>query len=178
MSVATFAPHDLRPVGTKPLRENAQPMANTYTQIHIQTVFAPKFREAVLEKEWREDLFRYITGIVQNNGHKMLKINGMYDHVHMFFGMRPTQALSDLMKQVKEDSSKWINYNRLVRGKFRWQEGFGAFSYGKSQVPSVIKYIEEQEYHHSKKTFLEEYLEMLKAFEVEFDERYIFKPLE
>lgn len=108
----------------------------------------------------------------------MLQINGLYDHVHMLIGMRPTQSLSKLMQQVKEDSSKWIKENRFVQGRFNWQEGFGAFSYSRSQVPRVIKYIQEQEIHHSKKTFLEEYEEMLKAFEVEYDERYIFKELE
>ncbi len=153
-------------------------MANTYTQIHIHAVFAPKFREAVLDKEWRPDLFRYITGIVQNYDHKMLQINGMHDHLHLFFGMRPTQALSKLMQQVKEDSTNWINDNRLVRGKFIWQEGYGAFSYSRTHVPKVIKYIQDQEIHHAKKTFMEEYLQMLKAFEVDYDERYVFKPLE
>ncbi len=152
-------------------------MANTYTQIHIHAVFAPKYREAVLDKSWRPDLYRYITGIVQNYGHKMLQINGMYDHVHMLFGMRPVQSLSKLMQQVKEDSSNWIKDNGLIKARFNWQEGYGAFSYSRSQVPQVIKYIQNQEIHHAKKTFLEEYLEMLKAFEVEYDERYIFKPL-
>ena len=152
-------------------------MANTYTQIHIHAVFAPKYRDAVLDKSWRPDLFRYITGIVQNYVHKMLQINGMDDHLHLFFGMRPTQALSKLMQQVKEDSTNWIKDNGLVRGKFLWQEGYGAFSYSKTQVPQVIKYIQEQEIHHAKKTFLEEYVAFLKAFEVEYDERFIFKPL-
>jgi hypothetical protein len=101
----------------------------------------------------------------------MLQINGMADHVHMFIGVRPTQSLSKLMQQVKEDSSNWIKDKRLVRGRFNWQEGYGVFSYSRSQVPQVIKYIQEQEKHHSKKTFLEEYEEMLKAFEVEYDER-------
>ncbi len=152
-------------------------MANTYTQIHIHAVFAPKYRDAVLDREWRPDLFRYITGIVQNYDHKMLQINGMYDHVHMLFGMRPAQSLSKLMQQVKEDSTNWIKENGLVKCRFNWQLGYGAFSYSRSQVPQVIKYIQEQEKHHKKKTFLEEYEEMLNAFEVEYDERYVFKPL-
>ncbi len=101
----------------------------------------------------------------------------MPDHIHAFFGMRPKQSLSDLMQQVKEDSSKWINRRGFVRGKFRWQEGFGAFSYTKSQVPQVCRYIENQEVHHRKKRFLEEYVEFLKAFEVDYDDRYIFQPM-
>ncbi|MBL7775524.1 MAG: IS200/IS605 family transposase [Saprospiraceae bacterium] len=153
-------------------------MANTYTQVHIHYIFAPKYRDAVLDKSWRPQLFSYMTGIVQNYGHKMLQINGMPDHVHMLVGMRPTQAMSDLMKQVKEDSSKWIKANKFVRSRFNWQEGFGAFSYSKSQVPQVIQYIQDQEIHHAKKTFLEEYKEFLDKFEVGYDERYIFKPLE
>ncbi len=152
-------------------------MANTYTQIHIQAVFAVKYREAVIEKEWQEELYKYITGIVQNYHHKLLKINGMPDHVHLFFGMRPAQSLSKLMQQVKEDSSTWINNRGFLRNKFNWQEGYGAFSYSRSQVTAVCTYIENQQEHHRKKTFLEEYIQMLKAFEVEFDEKFIFKPL-
>lgn len=153
-------------------------MDNTYTQIHIHYVFAPKFREATLEKPWRPELFSYITGIVQNNGHKMLQINGMIDHVHMPIGLRPVQSIADLIKLVKEDSSTWINKKRLTRRHFNWQEGYGAFSHSKSQVPRVIKYIQEQEVHHAKTSFLDEYVDMLKKFGVEYDERYIFKGLE
>jgi len=152
-------------------------MANTYTQIHIQAVFAVKFRAAVIAPDWKDELYKYISGIIQNNGHKMLKINGMPDHVHILFGMRPTQSLSTLMQQVKEDSSKWIKSRGLLRHQFNWQEGYGAFSYSRSQVSTVCTYIERQEEHHRKKTFLDEYEEFLKAFEVEYDERHIFKPL-
>ena len=115
-------------------------MANTYTQIHIQTVFAVKNRQSLISNEWKNELYKYITGIIQNNDHKVLQINGVADHIHIFFGMRPTQSLSDLMKQVKQDSSKWINKHVLVRGKFSWQAGYGAFSYSKSDVPKIIEY--------------------------------------
>jgi REP element-mobilizing transposase RayT len=152
-------------------------MANTYTQIHIQTVFAVKNRQSLIGDEWKEDLYKYMTSIIQNNNHKLLQINGMPDHVHILFGLRPVQAISNLMKQVKQDSSKWINQNRLPRGKFSWQEGYGAFSYSKSQLPRVIKYIQNQQEHHKTKSFREEYLALLKTHGVDYDERYIFKPI-
>jgi REP element-mobilizing transposase RayT len=153
-------------------------MANTYTQIHIHGIFAVKYRDSVISKNWAEDLYKYITGIVQNNGHKLLSIGGIADHVHLLFGMRPNQSLSDLMQDIKGNSSKWINENKFVRGHFSWQEGYGAFSYSKSQIPSVIKYIQNQEQHHTKKIFLEEYKDFLKAFDIDYDEWYIFKPLQ
>lgn len=153
-------------------------MANTYTKIHIHVVFAVKYRDAVLAKSWRPELYKYITGIVQNYNHKMLQINGVEDHVHLLIGLRPTQALSDLIKKVKEDSSTWINKKGFIRAKFRWQAGFGAFSHSPSQVPKVIDYIQRQEEIHKKKSFREEYLKMLNDFEVDYDERYIFKDLE
>jgi|TARA_R100000541_G_scaffold32720_2_gene41473 putative transposase len=153
-------------------------MANTYTQIHIQAVFAVRNRECLIGNDWKTDLYKYITGIVQANGHKMIQINGMPDHVHMLFGLRPSQSLSDLMKQVKQDSSKWINKNRLSKVRFSWQEGYGAFSYSKDQLPRVIRYIQKQEEHHKVKSFREEYLELLKAHDIEFDEQYIFKAIE
>jgi REP element-mobilizing transposase RayT len=152
-------------------------MANTYTQIHIQTVFAVQNRQSLIGDEWKEDLYKYMTSIIQNNNHKLLQINGMPDHVHILFGLRPVQAISNLMKQVKQDSSKWINQNRLARGKFSWQEGYGAFSYSKSQLPRVVKYIQNQQEHHKTKSFREEYLGLLKTHEVDYDERYIFKPI-
>jgi putative transposase len=150
-------------------------MANTYTQIHIQAVFAVQNRHCVISSQWKDELYKYITGIVQNHNHKLLAINGMPDHVHILFGMRPTQSLSELMQDIKGHSSKWINEKRFVAGKFSWQEGFGAFSYSKSQLPQVINYIEKQQLHHGKKTFLQEYNEFLAEFEVDYDERYIFK---
>lgn len=153
-------------------------MANTYTQIHIQAVFAVRNRECLIGPDWQADLYKYITGITQANGHKMLQINGMPDHVHMLFGMRPAQSLSELMKQVKQDSTKWINKNSLSKSSFSWQEGYGAFSYSKDQLPRVIRYIKNQEEHHRVKPFREEYLELLKAHDIEFDEKYIFKAIE
>ena len=153
-------------------------MANTYTQIHIQAVFAVKYRAGVIAKEWKNDLYKYITGIIQTNKHKMLAINGMPDHVHVFFGMRPSQSLSDLMQDIKGSSSKWVNANKFVKGRFEWQEGYGAFSYSKSQISSVISYIENQEIHHQKITFLDEYKEFLNKFEIDYDEKYIFRELE
>ena len=120
----------------------------------------------------------YITSIIQKNGHKLIAINGTADHVHILFGMRPTQSLSELMKEVKGCSSKWINDERLVNGKFSWQEGYGAFSYGKSQIPMVINYINNQEEHHKKTTFLDEYKKFLELYGIQYDEQYIFKPIE
>jgi REP element-mobilizing transposase RayT len=148
-------------------------MPNTYTQIHIQFVFAVKFRDKTISKKWKDDLYKYITGIVQNQSHKLLAINGMSDHVHMLVGLPPSQSISELMQYVKKDSSRWINDNELVKGKFEWQEGYGAFSYGASQIDEVIKYIDNQEEHHRKKTFREEYIDFLTKFKVEYDERYI-----
>jgi len=153
-------------------------MANTYTQIHIQTVFSVQDRYCIIQKSWKDELFQYFTGIIQNHGHKVLAINGMPDHVHILFGMRPTQSLSDLMQDIKGDSSKWINKKGFIPGRFSWQEGFGGFSYGKSQVNNAIDYIKNQEIHHHRKSFVQEYLEFLEKFEVPFDERYIFKPVD
>lgn len=153
-------------------------MANTYTQIHIQVIFAVQDRQSLIKNEWKDELFKYITGIIQNHEHKVLQINGMPDHIHILFGMRPTQSLSDLMKHVKQDSSKWINSKGFINGKFSWQSGYGAFSYSKSEVLNVINYIENQELHHKKLTFQEEYLQLLKEFNIEFDERYILKSVQ
>ncbi len=152
-------------------------MPNTYTQIHMHAVFAVKARAGLIQIEWKNDLYKYITGIVQHYSHKLLAINGMPDHVHVFFGMRPNQSLSDLMQDIKGDSSQWINDQRFVKGRFEWQAGYGAFSYSKSQASRVIAYIQNQEMHHQKKNFLEEYKELLIKFDVDYDERYIFKAL-
>ena len=113
-------------------------MAKTYTQIHIQAVFTVQNRDCIIGKQWKDELYKYITGIIQNHDNKLLAINGMPDHLHIFFGMRPTQSISDLMQQVKGDSSKWINDKKFIQSKFSWQQGYGAFSYGKSQVSQVI----------------------------------------
>lgn len=150
-------------------------MANTYTQIHIQCVMAVKYRASLIQPDWKDQLQKYITGIVQNYGHKMLAINNMPDHLHMFFGFRPNQSLSDLMRIVKSESSGWINDKHFTPAVFNWQEGYGAFSYSRSQAPRVVEYVMNQEEHHRHKTFLEEYEQFLKQFEVDYDERYIFK---
>ena len=150
-------------------------MANTYTQIHLQVVFSVQNRECIIQKQWQDELYKYISGIIHNNGHKLLAINGMPDHLHILFGMRPIQSLSDLMQDIKGSSSKWVNEHKWVQGKFKWQEGYGAFSYSKSQLPQVIQYIKNQEEHHKKKTFMEEYRQILEHFDIDFDERYIFK---
>ncbi|MDX1943757.1 MAG: IS200/IS605 family transposase [Saprospiraceae bacterium] len=150
-------------------------MANTYTQIHLHLVFVVKYRLGLIQKSWKDDLYKYITGIIQNNGHKLLIINGMPDHIHILIGFRPTQSLADLMRDIKQMSSLWINEKKLTLSKFAWQEGYGAFSYGHSQLKTIIQYIEKQEEHHRKRTFLEEYKEFLSLFEIEYEEKYIFK---
>ena len=150
-------------------------MANTYTQVHLQFVFAPKYRASLIHSNWENDLYKYITGVVQKNGHKMISVNGMPDHVHILAGFRATQSIADFMQDVKAGSSKWINDNKNCKGRFEWQTGYGAFSYTKSQLHAVTRYIENQKEHHSKKTFLEEYKLFLEKFEVEFDNRYIFQ---
>ena len=150
-------------------------MANTYTQIYIHIVFAVQGRQNLITKEHKEELHKYITGIVQNKGQKLIAINSMPDHVHIFIGMKPTVALSDLVRDIKNNSSSFINEKRWVRGKFNWQKGFGAFSYGHSQIDVVVKYIQNQEKHHKQKTFREEYLEMLQKFAVEYDDKYLFE---
>ncbi len=153
-------------------------MANTYTQLHIQFVFAVQNRISLIQPSWEEELFKYITGIIKNHKHKMIAINGMPDHTHLFIGLHPMQSISSLMQVVKGESSEWINEKGFVKGKFQWQEGYGAFSYGHSQVSQVYNYVMNQKKHHMKRTFLDEYRELLKKFEVPFDERYIFKPIE
>lgn len=149
-------------------------MANTYTQIYIQVVFAVQHRQNLINKEKKEKLHKYIAGIIRNKNQKLIAINSMPDHVHIFIGMKPGIALSDLVRDIKNNSSTFINEKKWVMGKFNWQKGFGAFSYGHSQIDTVVKYIQNQESHHAKKTFKEEYLEILKKFDVEYDEKYLF----
>jgi putative transposase len=150
-------------------------MANTYTQIHIQFVFAVKFRKSLIHDSFKQELYQYISGIINNYGHKLLAINGVEDHIHIFIGMRPTQSISDLIQDIKGSSSKWINEKKFLKTKFELQAGYGAFSYSKSHVQNVIKYIQNQEKHHKKESFLEEYLKFLEAFDIEYDKRYVFK---
>ena len=150
-------------------------MANTFTQLYVQCVFAPKFRVAMIQPQWEERLRTYISTIAKTNGHKMIAINNMPDHLHLFVGLNPTQSISEMMRIIKGDSSEWINNERLTVRKFQWQEGYGAFSYSKSHVDAVAKYVMNQKEHHKKVSFLDEYKQMLEKFEIPYDERYIFK---
>ena len=149
-------------------------MANTYTQIYIQVVFAVQGRQCLIQPEHKEEIYKYITGIVTNQGQKMLAVNGVADHIHLLVGMKPSIALSDLVREIKSSSSAFINEKRWIRGRFRWQEGFGAFSYGHSQLSDVIQYIQNQEAHHQKDTFKNEYLTLLRKFDIAFDDKYVF----
>ncbi len=150
-------------------------MPNTYTQLYIQFVFAVKYRAVVIDALWKDELYKYITGIVQKQKHKLIAINGMPDHVHILVGLHPSQSISELLQDIKGSSSKWINEKGFVKGKFEWQAGYGAFSYSKSHLKNVIRYIEHQEEHHAKKSFREEYVEFLVEYEIDYDERFIFK---
>lgn len=149
-------------------------MANTYTQIYIQIVFAVQGRQNLISKKHKEELHKYITGIITNREQKLLAIHCMPDHTHILTGLKPTCTVSDLVRDIKSGSSNFINEKGWIRTKFNWQEGFGAFSYGHSQLDRVIRYINNQEKHHAKKTFKEEYLEFLKKFNVEYNEQYLF----
>lgn len=152
-------------------------MANTYTQLYIQFVFAVENRMSLIEKTWKDDLCKYITGIVQTNGHKLIAINGMPDHIHIFVGYKPHQLIPELMQDVKGSSSAWINKQGYLRNRFSWQQGYGAFSYSHSQIGVVVRYIDNQEDHHRKKTFRQEYLEALNQFRVDYDDHYIFREI-
>src|SRR5438093_8115788 len=136
-------------------------MANTFSQIYIQTVFAVSNRESLIKPEFKEELYKYITGIVRNQGQKLISINGMPDHIHILIGLRPAMALADLVREIKTDSTNFINENKWVCGRFNWQEGYGAFSYGHSQLDTIIRYIQNQEKHHSRRSFKDEYLTLL-----------------
>ena len=150
-------------------------MANTYTQIYLHVVFAVEGRQNLLKPEHNDELQKYITGIVSGQKQELIKINNLPDHLHMLVGLKPDIALSDLMREVKAGSSKFINEQHWVRGRFSWQEGFGAFSCSRSQLGTVIRYIENQQKHHAGKTFREEYVELLERYGVEYDPQYIFK---
>lgn len=149
-------------------------MANTYTQLYIQIVFAVKGRQNLVSTIWKDELYKYITGIVTNEGQKLIAINGIPDHIHILIGLKPDKSLSDLVRAIKANSSRFINEKRWINGKFEWQTGFGAFSYSHSQLTNVINYIQKQEEHHKKKTFKEEYVDFLKAFNVDFKNEFIF----
>jgi putative transposase len=153
-------------------------MANTYTQIYIQIVFAVKRRQNLIQKKWKDELHKYICGIINGKEQKVYAIGSVSDHIHILVSIKPNIAISDLVRDIKANSSKWINENEFVRGKFQWQEGFGAFSYAQSQLDNVIAYINNQEKHHQKKTFKDEYLTLLQKFEIEYDEKYLFDSVE
>ena len=153
-------------------------MANTYTQIYIQIVFAVKGKQSLILKENREELHKFITGIVSRRNQKLFAVFAMPDHVHILLSMSPTVSISDLVRDIKAGSSKFINEKGWTNGKFNWQEGYGVFSYSKSSVDSVVKYILNQEEHHKKKTFREEYLDFMAKFEIEYDPKYLFEWIE
>jgi putative transposase len=153
-------------------------MAGTYSQIYIQVVFAVKGRQNLLQKEWRGDVFRYMSGIIENKSQKPIIVNGVSDHVHAFIGLKPSMALSDLVRDIKNNSSNFINDHPWIRGKFCWQEGYGAFSYSHSQIAYVYDYILNQENHHTKQKFQDEYQDFLKKFEIEHDLKYLFEWVE
>ena len=153
-------------------------MANTFTQIYIQVIFAVKGRQNLLRKENKEELQKYITGVIKNKKQSLLRISSVSDHVHILIGLKPDIALSDLVRDIKANSSRFINEKKWIRGRFRWQEGFGAFSYSQSHLDQVIRYIDGQEEHHRKESFREEYLSTLQKFKVEYDSRYVFEWIE
>ncbi len=150
-------------------------MPNTFTQIYVQIVFAVKSRQNLIPTQHREELHKFITGIIQNRQQKLLSIFCMPNHTHVLIGLQPSIAISDLVRDIKAGSSKFINDSGWLKSKFNWQEGFGAFSYSKSQIDTVVRYILNQEAHHKRQTFKDEYLDFLKKFEVDYDERYLFE---
>jgi putative transposase len=149
-------------------------MSGTFSQIYIQVVFAVKHRDALIQAEWEERLYQYITGIVRNKGQKMLAINGIPNHIHFFIGMKPNCCLSDLVREVKKSSNDFIKENNLSRQLFNWQEGYGAFSYSHSQIDTVVQYIANQKEHHRKQSFKQEYIQFLHHFNIQYEERFLF----
>lgn len=150
-------------------------MANTYTQIYVHIVFSVKGRQNLLCKDWREDLFNYMGGIVNAKGQKIFAIGGVADHIHLLISLKPNTTISDIVRDIKSNSSKWINENKFVKGKFQWQEGFGGFSCSKAHVDSTIGYIRNQDLHHKTISFKEEYMNLLKEFNIDFDDKYLFE---
>ena len=153
-------------------------MADTYTQLYVHIVFSVKGRQALIPKRHKPELHKYITGIITNKGQKLIQINSMPDHIHILIGMTPNVALSSLVKDIKVNSTRFINQKRFSMGQFAWQEGFGAFSYSHSQIAEVATYIKNQEVHHSRRTFRDEYLAFLERFGVAYDVKYVFDPVE
>lgn len=153
-------------------------MPGTFSQIYIQIVFAVKDRRNLIGKSWKDELHKYIAGIIKGKGQKPIIVNGMPDHIHTFIGLKPSKAISDLVRDIKNNSSNFINEKKWIKGKFSWQEGYGAFSYSHSQIENVYNYILNQEEHHKKKTFREEYIDLLKKFNVEHNNKYLFEWIE
>ncbi len=149
-------------------------MADTYAQAYFHLVFAVKSRQALIQKSWKDDLEKYISGIVQNNGHKLIAVGSMSDHIHIFIGYNLNQAIPVLVEKIKTSSNHWIKENKLSKVKFNWQNGYGAFTHSHSQVDAVAKYVLNQENHHQKKTFKEEYIDMLNKFKIDYKEQYVF----
>jgi REP element-mobilizing transposase RayT len=150
-------------------------MAGSYSQIYLQYVFAVKGRQNLLQKPWREEVFKYISGIIKGKKQKPIIVNGVSDHVHVFVSLKPAMPIPDLIRDIKNNSSNFINENKWVKGKFSWQEGYGVFSYSHSQIDRVYRYIENQEAHHEKKTFKDEYIDFLEKSEIDYDDRYLFE---
>ncbi|MFN4854419.1 MAG: IS200/IS605 family transposase [Bacteroidota bacterium] len=153
-------------------------MANTYSQIYIHLVFSVKWRQNLIQKKWKDELHKYICGIVNGKGQKVYAIGGVSDHIHILVSIKPNIFISDLVRDIKANSSKWINEKGYVKGKFQWQEGFGAFSCSQSVLDTVIAYINNQEQHHQRKTFKDEYLKLLQKCNIEYDEKYLFEWME
>jgi len=152
-------------------------MANTYHQIYVQSVFAVKYRASVIKPEWRNEFCGVIGNLINETGCKNIIVNGVEDHVHCFFGLLPSLAISDVMQKIKSNSSGWLNKQNFMKHRFAWQSGYGAFTYSRSDLNNVYQYILNQEVHHKKITFRSEYIEMLKSFSIEYDEKYLFHDL-
>ena len=153
-------------------------MARTFSQIYIQVVFAVSGRQNLIGKSWKEDVNKYISGIITNKGQKSIIVNGTSDHIHVFIGLKPSMVIADLVRDIKNNSSNFINKNKFVKGKFAWQEGYGVFSYSHSHIEQVYNYILNQELHHHKRTFKEEYIELLQKFQIDYDEKHLFEWIE
>ena len=175
MCVTKYIKHKERSVGT-PCQKKQTNMPNTYSQIYLQFIFVVKGRENLIKESFREELQKYITGIIQNKGQKLLSIYANPDHIHFFVSFKKLDiSVSQFVKEIKTSSTSFINEKRFVLGRFHWQEGYGCFSYAKSQKDTVVHYIENQKEHHKKENFRTEYLKFLKVFEIEYDERYLFE---
>jgi REP element-mobilizing transposase RayT len=150
-------------------------MANTYTQFYVQLVFTPKNRNALIQKNWKDELEKYITGIVQSYRHKVLAIKSMPYHIHIFIGYNVNQLIPTLVEQIKTSTNLWIKKNNFSRFRFDWQKGYGAFTYSRSQLDTVVNYVLKQEEHHRKESFREEYLQLLQDFNIQFKDEYLFE---